>query len=91
MGALDGLAGLQVLVDLEEVGDLQPVEVRDVADVLHGGVARVVGGDAQDLLVRALLVLHHEHADGPALDGAAGEGGFAGQDERVEGVPVAAG
>src|SRR5699024_784845 len=31
--ALDGLAGLEVLVDLEEVLDLQAVELGDVTDV----------------------------------------------------------
>src|SRR4051794_3715763 len=33
VGALDRLAGLQVLVDLEEVLDLQAVELGDVVDV----------------------------------------------------------
>jgi hypothetical protein len=63
-GALDRLARLEVLVDLEEVLDLQAVELRhvvDVADVVHAGVA---GHDADDLVVAAGLVAHPEHPDG---------------------------
>src|SRR5690625_7468290 len=34
VGALDALAGFQILVDLEEVLDLQAVELRDVGQLL---------------------------------------------------------
>jgi hypothetical protein len=87
VGPLDRRARLQVLVDLEEVGDLHPVEDRDVVDALYGRVARVVRRDAEDLLVGALLVPHHEHADGAALDHTAGIGELADRDECVWGTP----
>ena len=90
MGALDGLAGLEVLVDLEEVLDLQAVELRDVLDVGTPGGALVGAGHAQDLVVAALLVAHAEHAQRAAADDAAGEGWLLQQDQRVQGVAVLA-
>ena len=44
--------------------------------------------DADDLLVRALLVGHVEDADRPDADAAAGERRVADEDERVERVAV---
>jgi tetratricopeptide (TPR) repeat protein len=88
--ALDGLARLQVLVDLEEVLDLQPVEFGDVVDVLQVLLPRVVRGDAEDLVVRALLVGHLEHPDDPGGHQAAGEGRLLEQHEDVKRVAVAA-
>ena len=41
--ALDGLAWLEVLVDLEEVLDLEPVELRKVAEILQVLEAGIVG------------------------------------------------
>src|SRR5687767_8825918 len=41
-GALDGLSGLQVLVDGEEVLDLEPLELREVVDVAQVLLTRVV-------------------------------------------------
>src|SRR5947199_8509734 len=69
--ALDALAGLEILVHLEEVLDLQPVELGHVVDVAQVLLAWVVGRYAQDLVVAALLVGHPEHADRPAPDQAA--------------------
>src|SRR5579884_3952066 len=51
---------------------------------------RVVGGDAQDLVVAALLVGHPEHADRAAQDQAAGEGRLLKQDQGVQRVAVLA-
>ncbi len=44
VGALDGLAGLEVLVGLEEVLDLETVELADVLEVLDVLLARVAAG-----------------------------------------------
>src|ERR1700727_231387 len=84
-GACDRLAGLEVLVDLEEVLDLQLVELGDVVDVAEVLPARVAGRDAEDLVVAALLVAHAEHADGPAADHAAWERRLVQDDQRVQG------
>src|SRR4051794_14355290 len=62
-GALHALAGLQRLVDLEEVLDLHAVELGQVVDVAQVLLAGVVAGHAEDLGVAALLILHPEHAD----------------------------
>ena len=88
VGALNRLAGLEVLVDLEEVLDLQAVELRDVLDVGTPGGALVGAGHAQDLVVAALLIAHTEHAQSAAADDAAGEGRLLQQDQRVQGVAV---
>jgi hypothetical protein len=88
--ALDGLAGLQVLVDLEEVLDLQAVEVRHVVDVLAPGGALVTGRHAQHLVVAAGLVAHAEHAERAAADQAARERGLLEQHQGVERVAVLA-
>ena len=53
----------------------------------HGLVGR---GDAEHLVVAAGLVGHPEHAEGPGLDQAAGEGRLGQQDESVERVSVLA-
>src|SRR5690606_26937924 len=90
VGTLDRLAGLEVLVDLEEVLDLQAVEVRDVVDVLAPRGALVTRRHAEHLVVAAGLVAHAEHAQRAALDQAAGEGRLLEQHERVERVAVLA-
>src|SRR3990170_8245504 len=48
---LDPLAGLEILVVLEEVLDLLARELRDVVDVLDVRPARVRGGHGDDLRV----------------------------------------
>jgi tetratricopeptide (TPR) repeat protein len=88
--ALDGFAGLQVLVDLKEVLDLQPVKLGDIVNVLQVRLPRVARGDAKDLVVRALLVGHREHADHPGGHQAAGESGLLKQHQGVKRVAVAA-
>ena len=90
MRALDGLAGLQVLVDLEEVLDLQPVELETSSMSCRCAMPRVAGRHAQHLVVAARLVAHPEHADRAAVDQAAGERGLVEQDQRVERVAVLA-
>ena len=64
-GSFDRLAGLEVLVDLEEVLDLEPVEFREMAQILEVLEAGIVCRDRDYLVVRALLVGHPEHADCP--------------------------
>ena len=59
----------------------------DVAQVLR---ARVLGRDAEHLVVAALLVGHPEHADRAGADQAAGEGRLLDEHERVERVAVLA-
>jgi tetratricopeptide (TPR) repeat protein len=88
--ALNRLAGLQVLVDLKEVLDLQPVKLGHVIDVLQMSLPRVARGDAKDLVVGALLVGHLEHADHPGGHQAAGEGRLLKQHQGVKRVAVAA-
>src|SRR5665648_417355 len=90
VGALDGLAGLQILVDLEEVLDLEPVELRHVVDVLAPGRALVAGGHAEHLVVAARLVAHPEHAERTAADQATGEGRLLEQHQGVQRVAVLA-
>ena len=88
--ALDRLAGLQVLVDLEEVLDLQPVELGHVGDVLQMGHPRVARGYAKELVVRPLLVGHLEHPDDPRGDQATRKRRLFKQHERVKRVTVSA-
>src|SRR3954449_3676275 len=91
VGALDGLARLELLVDGEEVLDLQPVELRQVVDVAHVLEPRVGGGHAEHLVVATGLVGHPVHPDRPALDQAAGEGGLTDQQHQgIERVAVEA-
>ena len=90
MGALDGLAGLEVLVGLEEVLDLEAVELADLVELGDVGLSRVARRDAQDLVVAAGLVAHVEHADRASAHDAAGEGGLLQQHQGVEGVAVLA-
>src|SRR5699024_5603327 len=85
VGARDGLAGLEVLVGLEEVLDLQAPELADVLEVLDAVLAGVAGGDAQDLVVAAGLVAHVEHADRPRPHQATGPGRLVEEHERVQG------
>src|SRR5438874_10929223 len=66
------LAGLQGLVDLEEVADLQEPRPGDLVD-LGSRLPDVADGHREDLRVPALLVLHPEHPDRPGADQAAGE------------------
>ncbi|SIN25220.1 type VII secretion integral membrane protein EccD [Micromonospora cremea] len=88
--ALHRLAGLQVLVHLEEVLDLQPVELAQVVDVAQVLLAGVLVGHAEDLVVAALFVRHPEHADGAAADQAAREGRLGDQHQGVQRVAVLA-
>jgi tetratricopeptide (TPR) repeat protein len=88
--ALDRLTGLEVLVDLEEMLDLQPVKLGDVVDVLQMRLPRVARRHAKDLVVRALLVGHREHADHPGGHQAAGESRLLKQHQGVKRVAVAA-
>jgi D-alanyl-D-alanine carboxypeptidase/D-alanyl-D-alanine-endopeptidase (penicillin-binding protein 4) len=85
---LNGLAGLEVLVRLEEVLNLEPLELRHVKDVAEVLAPDVRDGDAKHLLVRALFIRHLEHADGAAFDETAREGGLVQQDEGIQRVSI---
>src|SRR5438477_12199912 len=67
------LRRLEVLVALEEVLDLVAKLVRDVVDVADPLEGRVPQRHREELLVRALLVLHVEDPDRAHTDPAAGE------------------
>src|SRR3954453_9432363 len=59
--AVDGpLLLLEVLVDREEMGDLVAERVRHVVERLERVPGRIGQGDAQDLVIDALVVLHAE-------------------------------
>ena len=70
--------------------DFQAVELRHVLDLGTPGGALVGGGNAQDLVVAALLVAHAEHAERAAADHAAGKRGLFEEDEGVQRVAVLA-
>src|SRR6266478_6010427 len=53
---LDFLTGLQGLIDLEEVLDLQAVEFRYVVDVAEMTHPRVRRGHAEHLVIQAVLI-----------------------------------
>ena len=53
--------------------------------VRHPGVG---GGHAEDLVIDTHLVPHPEHADRPAVDQAAREGGLVQDDQRVKRIAV---
>jgi hypothetical protein len=80
---------LELLVDREEVGDLALELLGDVVEGLGVVPAGVVVGDADDLVVHPLLVLHLEQGDRLDGDDAAGEGRLGDADEAVERVVVA--
>src|SRR5256714_1109205 len=82
------LRRLEVLVALEEVLDLVAQLVRDVVDVDHALEGGVAERDAQELLVRPLLVLHVEDADRAHADPAARKRRVGDEHERVEWVAV---
>src|SRR5690242_10592110 len=72
----DDLARLQRLVGAEEVLHLQAQELGKVPHVLDVLLPDVVDGDAEDLLVPALLVGRAEHPDRAATDHTARKRGF---------------
>src|SRR5699024_392939 len=87
-GALDGLAGLQILVDREEVLDLQTLELIHVVNVTQVFLSWVRCRNAQQLVVTARFVTHTEHADGASADETARERRSLQQDEGVQGIAV---
>ena len=90
MRALDRFARLKVLVRLEEVLDLQPVERADVLQFLNVSNPGVVRRHHQDLVVSAGLIGHVEQSDRTRPDQASGEGRLLEQDQCVQRVPVLA-
>src|SRR5690606_7578793 len=86
--ALDALARLEVLVDLEEVLDLQAVELRDVGELLTAHLTAVTHRHCHDLVVAARLIAHAEHAQRTAADQAAREGRLLEQHQAVQRIPI---
>src|SRR5690606_41100221 len=79
-----GRLALQVLVHLEEVGDL-PQEVGwDVVQLLDPVPLRVADGYCQDLFAGTLLVPHLKDPYGTGPDDATGKRGLAHQHQRVQ-------
>jgi len=68
--------------------DFQPVELAQMVDIPQVLLPRVLEWDAEDLVVAALLILHPEHADGPAPDEASWERRLLHQDQRVQRVAI---
>ena len=85
---LDGLV-LERLVRLEEVLDLDQSMRPDLVETLDVLLVGIADGDAQDLEVEALLVVHLEAADRAGPDVAAGEGRLVDDQEGVGVVAVA--
>lgn len=88
--ALHGLAGLKVLVNLEEVLDFEAMEFGDILDLCTPGGALIGGGHAEHLIVAALFVAHTEHPEGAATNDAPGEGRFFKQNQSVQRIAVLA-
>ena len=84
----DVLAGLEVLVDLEEVLDLGEQLGPHVVGVRDARPGRVVVRHAQDLLVPAGLVVHLEDADGTHGTRQPGNVGDVDEQQRVERIAV---
>ena len=87
---VDELAGLEVLVALEEVLDLVLGLLRNIGDVLDVLPAWVLVRNSDDLGIRARLVAHVQNADGTQLHANTGEDGVLEQSENVYGVTVEA-
>src|SRR5215471_10204246 len=88
---LDGLhhlAGLEGLVNREEVLDLRPLELGYVVNILQVFHPGICCGNAKDLVIRSLFVPHLEHPNGPRRDQAAREGRFVKQNQGVERITV---
>ena len=84
-----GLLGLEELVRVEEVADLDQPMGPDLVEPLDVGLVGIADRDAQDLEVRTVLVAHLEAADRPAPDPAAGERRLVDQEQGIGVVPVA--
>ena len=82
------LVPFEVLVDLEEMLDLVQEGEGHPVDVLDVGPEGIAEGDAQDLLVLALLVRHPEQPDRTDQDVTARERGLADEHQGVERVAV---
>src|SRR6185312_6384512 len=65
---LDPLAGLDRLVDLEEVLDLQPQELVEIGDVAQVRLAWVGARHTDHLRRESDFVAHPEHPDGQTAD-----------------------
>ena len=82
------IAGFEVLVHLEEVLHLEPVELRHVVDVAQMLQTGSATGTQMSLSSPAGLVGHAEHADRAAPDEAAGERRFCDEDQVVQRIAI---
>lgn len=75
---------------MEEVFDLHTIEVRHVVNVPDVFKSGITDRNAQNLVVGPCLVGHPEHPNRPAADETTGEGRLLDEDQRIQGVSVAA-
>ena len=78
----------QVFVNVEKVDDFFEDVRGQIGQMLNALKARVGGGDGQDLLIRAFLVAHHQDAQRPGGDQAAGKSRLGRNDENIQRVAV---
>jgi len=83
-----GLLGLEELVGVEEVLDLDEAMGPNLVEPLDVRLVRIADGDAQHLEVLAVLIAHLETADRAGPDPTAGERRLVDQQERVGVVAV---
>ena len=84
------LLALEVLVDREELLDLLAQQHRQVLELFVPVPVRIVQGNADDLVIDALLVAHLEHPHGLDRDQTPRERRLVQADECVEGIAVLA-
>jgi len=89
-GGFNRLVGLQGLVDLEEVLDLQDGVLAKILQVDDLVLARVAGRHTNDLVVATCLVAHVEDADRAGRNEAAWPSRLVEQHECVQGVVILA-
>lgn len=78
----------ELFVDLEKVNDLLFRVLLKVVERLAEREAGIVGGDAENLLVRALLIPHFQDTDGTCFDDAAGDCWVGHQNEDIKRVAI---
>ncbi|MEY4323456.1 MAG: hypothetical protein RL410_1237 [Actinomycetota bacterium] len=86
--AFDALAWFKILVNLKEMLNFEAVELGYMVNVAQVFFARVMGRDAQQLVVATGFVGHAEHADSAAPHDAARKSGFIEQHHGIEWVAI---
>jgi MFS family permease len=85
---IDTFARLQLLVDLEEMLDLQPLEIRNVDDVAQALLAGVARRNTQHLVVATVLVDHQKQPNRSTPDNTAGKRGCTDKHQRIQRITV---